>query len=341
MKNGDDIMPWCPNCRTEYQDGATVCSDCKTALVDRLEDELIPFFQSEDKKIADKLSNFFQYSNLKSGVIYDEENDCYIVTIDPKKQLEAKKLYQAFYFVERERILKGESDSLEHEESELDDTTDEEQSVVPEEAETLSDDESSVVIIEEDDEDMSEEESNLTDNDKNEAIASKESDNSSGKSSEQADDTTYVMKSERYNDLTGTVWLFMIFGIAGLIFVLLNVIGVISLFGNWLPNVILTVLFLFFIAVAISTNKRAKKLKAEIAAEEELTKKINEWLASNVTEEFLKEISDENATTEVNYLKQVAAIKDMLTKEFGQQNPAYLDRLIDEYYTGKFDKVVE
>ena len=32
-------MPWCPKCKTEYRDGFTVCSDCGTPLVDRLEPE--------------------------------------------------------------------------------------------------------------------------------------------------------------------------------------------------------------------------------------------------------------------------------------------------------------
>ena len=30
-------MPWCPNCKTEYQDGYTVCSDCGSTLVESLE----------------------------------------------------------------------------------------------------------------------------------------------------------------------------------------------------------------------------------------------------------------------------------------------------------------
>lgn len=30
-------MPWCPKCKTEYQDGYTVCSDCGAELVESLE----------------------------------------------------------------------------------------------------------------------------------------------------------------------------------------------------------------------------------------------------------------------------------------------------------------
>lgn len=348
-------MPWCPKCRTEYRDGVTECADCKTALVDRLDDELIPFFQAEDKRVADRLSDFFEYSGLKSAVFRDEENDCYIVAIDPKKQMEAKKLYQAFYFVERERMLKGESDiftKLEDEQAQEADepasddekpdetatgsSSDDEK---PDEAvkeNSSADEESPFVIIEEEDD--------LEKSEDYEADEAKDSKNSLAKggrtsseaSSEEDDSTEYVMKADRYKDLTGTVWMFLIFGLGGLVFVLLNILGILKILTGWLPNTIMAALFIFFLYVSLSTAIRAKKLKAEIAAEEELTKKINDWLAGNVTKDFLKKISDENASSEVNYLEQVAAIKEMLEKEFGKQNPAYIDRLIEEYYNKTF-----
>ena len=43
----------CPKCRAEYEDGMTECSDCRVALVDRLETvpepgELVPVFETAD-----------------------------------------------------------------------------------------------------------------------------------------------------------------------------------------------------------------------------------------------------------------------------------------------------
>ena len=35
-------MPWCPNCKTEYQEGYTVCNDCKVELVAELGKEFTP-----------------------------------------------------------------------------------------------------------------------------------------------------------------------------------------------------------------------------------------------------------------------------------------------------------
>jgi len=336
-------MPWCPNCKTEYQDGVKECSDCKTTLVDKLEDEpvseLIPFFMAEDKKVAEKLANFFNYSNLHSAVSYDEENDCYIVSIDPERQLEAKKLYQAFYIVESERMQKNESEKSSKADTDIineSQTEDADTDTITVSADSPESN-SPIIIEEEDDYDLDAD--SLYEAHPKKAADSVQ--NSDSVSDDEDDDSPYIMKADRYKDLMSTVWLFLIFGIGGLIFILLNVVGILDVFNYWLPYVIMSALFIFFIYVAISTYSKARKLKAEIAEEENMIKQINEWLESHVTEDFLRQINDEGATTEVNYLKQTKTIKDMLIEEFGKQNPAFLDRLIEEYYSRTFDKTVE
>jgi hypothetical protein len=145
------------------------------------------------------------------------------------------------------------------------------------------------------------------------------------------------MKADEYKDLTGSVWIFLVFGVAGVVFVILNVIGVLSIFSGWVPNTVMGALFLSFIYIAISTNKKAKRIQSEIEAENELTEKINQWLEQNATESFLASLDDPDTSEELNYMKKIDTIKEMLIQEFGHQNLAYLDRLIDEYYTKTFD----
>ncbi|WP_432664012.1 DUF2007 domain-containing protein [Wukongibacter baidiensis] len=36
-------MPWCPKCKAEFREGIEICSDCKTELVDELEEEKIDY----------------------------------------------------------------------------------------------------------------------------------------------------------------------------------------------------------------------------------------------------------------------------------------------------------
>jgi hypothetical protein len=88
----------------------------------------------------------------------------------------------------------------------------------------------------------------------------------------------------------------------------------------------------------LSTNQRAKKVQAEIEAENKLTEEINQWLKLNVTESFVASVHNNDISDELNYIKMTDTIKETLMKEFGSQNQAYLDRVIDEYYSSNLDK---
>ncbi len=308
-------MPWCPNCKVEYQEGYTECSDCKSKLVDNLMEAVVfePFFQASDKKIADKLAKFFEYSDLKCEVQYDEANDLYIVAIPPKTEKQAKKLYQAFYYVEAERLAKeAHAENIPVKEDTSQEANEDDQNS------NLTEEYSSSELYSDsyDEEEQEEEETS------NDDISDYE----------RKGEAVYVMKADQYKDLSSTVWIFLIFGIAGLAFVILNIAEILTFFNGWLPNTVMGILFLLFIYVGLSTNKKAKKVQAEIEAENKLTEEINSWLKTKVTKSFLTKIHDATISEELNFIKMTDIIKEMLMKEFGPQNLAYLDRLIDEYY---------
>lgn len=328
-------MPWCPNCKAEYQPGFTVCSDCKVELVEDIKESenLVPFFQADDKKIAEKLAKFFQYSDLNSKIEYDEANDSYHVLIPPKQLMEAKKLYQAFYYVERERLEQGESDLFDTEEI----------------SDSLSDND----VSSDSDMDHNSDQSETNDDLNYQSIDNHSLDLDSEKDTEKMNNETpsdeinafdedertsnlYIMKADQYKDLTGTVWVFWTFGVLGLVFVLLNILGVLNILNGWIPNTVMGILFLFFLYVAITTNQKATKVKAEIDKENKMTEKINNWLKLNVTEDFLSSLHDDNVSEEVNFIRIIDTIKELLIKEFGHQNLSYLDRLIEEFYNENF-----
>lgn len=314
-------MPWCPQCEAEYQEGYTECKDCKVPLVDKLEEADIlyeNFFQAEDSKIAEKLVKFFEYSELPCELSYDEDSELYIVSIPPEYEKDARKLYQAFYSVEQELVIKEAYKKAVSEFEASEGNT--EDSSVPSDSDALDESSDSEKDFSEKDEEETEVLSidNLSD--------------------DEDDNGVYVMKSDEYNDLAGTVFIFLFFGVAGLIFVILNVTNILNLFNGWLPNSVMGILFLAFIYVALTTNHKAKKVRSEIEIENKMTEQINAWLNENVTESFLASLQNDNISEEANYIKNLEIIKDMLLKEFGSQNRAYLDRLIDEFYSKNFDQ---
>lgn len=349
-------MPWCPNCKTEYRKGFTVCSDCSSPLVEKLVDnELIPFFQAEEKSIAEKLIRYFDYSGLTSDIRYHEENQVYVVSIPVEKQMEAKKLYQAFYFVERERAEKEscrESSTLKDCSTTKGDMLDDLSNDRMDQLTTLAE---HIEITEQASaedallqneiataEDTVTENITKIDDSVQEAITEDASLAEDPPDYNPNDEpATYVLKSEQYKDLNATVWIFLFFGIVGILVLILNLIDIFNFINGIIPTGVMGALFLFFLYVGISTNSKAKKVHAEIEEENRLTEKINHWLKVNITDDFLTSIHNASISSELNYMKATETIQNMLIKEFGPQNHAYLDRLIEDFYTKTFDENTE
>jgi len=307
-------MPWCPNCKSEYQEGYTTCTDCGSDLVDSIEQAVIfkPIFYTSKEKLAEKLVRFFEYSDLNSQMQYDESTEVYTVLIPSSEEKEARKLYEAFYFVENTRFENQREgiEDLEETEEEVTDVEDD----IYHNIDPAS-------LDEDPDENQNE---NAVDEDVPEYRSNKQT-------------TAYVMKTEQFKELSSTVWIFITFGVAGLIVVLLNAVQLLELFSGIIPNLVMGALFLGFIYIGISTNKKAKKVKAEIYDELKTTEQINDWLKLNITDSFLASIHDDAISEEVNHIKKTDIIKEMLIKEFGPLNLAYLDRLIDEFYDSEIE----
>jgi hypothetical protein len=315
-------MPWCPQCKTEYREGFTECKDCKIALVDNLDEayEMEPFFQSENQQITEKLASFFEYSGLPCEVSYDEEYQLYMLSIPPEAEKDARKLYDAFYIVEAERTLQEKHKKSS--EKEMTGENSEEETDQP--YDDLSDNQ----------EDESEYEHDEASDGEDEYNEEEPSDEVSGYHGNES--SVYVMKADQYKDLASTVGMFLIFGIAGVVFVILNVAKIFTFLNGLLPNLVMGALFLAFIIIGYITNKSAKKVRSEIDTENLLTRDINLWLKENVNKDVLASIHNDNISEEANYICSVDYIKELLIQKFGHQNLAYLDRLIDEFCSNTF-----
>lgn len=97
-------MSWCPNCRTQYLDGITNCSDCNAKLVDTLvnNEESVSILLAEEH-IAMELLKFYKYAEIEGAYIkYNEEASLYEVFVPLSYEKKAAKLANIFKQTKKE-----------------------------------------------------------------------------------------------------------------------------------------------------------------------------------------------------------------------------------------------
>ena len=93
-------MPWCPNCKTEYQDGYTVCSDCGSTLVESLEQAAA---EEAAEYIRDAAASFPDDTGFETEEIQEAQEE----TLPEGKELLHDKTHHGVYEVHptRRKIL--------------------------------------------------------------------------------------------------------------------------------------------------------------------------------------------------------------------------------------------
>lgn len=326
-------MPWCPECKSEYIDGFITCNTCGVPLVDNLEEteETIEFLDTKKESFAKKFIQFLEYSNIKNASYqYKEEEASYAIMILKKDQKQVKKLYDAFYAVEAEKTLKAAAMK------DVRETADNEESSEIKETETAYDDitgdesEDTYEDLEDSEEDIPEE------------LFAQEEVQGIFESARPAvaESATYVKKEEQYRDLSSSAVTFLVVSVLGLVGVVLNALGVITIISGLLSYLVMSAVFIAFFIIGITTYSKSKKVEKEISQENNLTDAIIDWLDSNVTEEKVNSFANSSAAAEVQFLQKLEKMKALVVTQFGEMDDKYLDRLMEEYYNDHFDEAV-
>lgn len=300
-------MPWCPNCKTEYREGIEFCADCGAALVPELEKEIVLklLCQLDSEERANKLMEYLSYSSIEATCEYNEEQQSYAIQVPEEMFKKAVVAFRGFATVES----KAESEKL----AETIKKVAELRGELSEEAlESISDDE------------LSPEEKQQIE----EALTAK----SVYKPAE-----VYRTQSEVSKDMTSTAITFLSFAALLLVFLILNIFGVVTVFGNLPSQIIIGLMCLGCCLVGISAIARSKKAELASIDEEQQTNEINEWLKTNITMEFLSSNIDENQSEELLYLARTELIREKLNKAFPGLDDNYIDELIEVFY----DSLVE
>ena len=272
-------MAWCPNCKTEYRNGNTICADCGATLVETLDissdSGVVASFIEEST--CNKFVDFLNYSNL-TGITstFNKENEYYEVRVSIDDEEQGKKLFRIF------------KESREKEEATSDST--------------------------------------LEKNDATESNPLKVDGS-----------VTYVKKSQKYEDVKSSAVMFTIFSILIVIIDILSIAKVITLFSTPLQQVVLALIAIVFFVVGITSSKEAKELKGQIAQEDSLTERINEYLQANITKDTIIPMCNPSLSKEVNFLTVFDYIKSTVSDEFQIPNDSYVDQIVEEYYNQYLD----
>lgn len=153
----------------------------------------------------------------------------------------------------------------------------------------------------------------------------------------------YVKKADKYEDLHSSAITFLAVGIAGILFMVLNLTGMISIqFGasSYLFYFVMGVLFIGFVIIGFKTFKSAKQVRAEICAEADTTAEIHQWFLSNYTGASIDQavfIQEEDMSSELKYFSRTDYIRNELNSHLADLDDSYLEDLTENLYQKLFE----
>ncbi len=143
----------------------------------------------------------------------------------------------------------------------------------------------------------------------------------------------YVDKNAAYEDMKSTAYTFLLVGGAGIIFLILFGLGIISFnmagYMKVLTMIVMGILFIAFFVIGIKYLQKLGTAQEAITSETDLTEEITNWFLAS----FLCSTQDEDSlSTEQLYFSRYEQMMQHLQTAYPELEEAYADHIIEILY---------
>lgn len=148
---------------------------------------------------------------------------------------------------------------------------------------------------------------------------------------------------EKYSNNMSSAITFFICGIGGFVVLALNWFGVLNLIkgknaSSIFTYVVMGLVFLIFLAIAVTTLRAALKAKANISKENETIDKIRQWIKDNISVESIEaSYNGSELAEEMRYFYRSSYVKDKVNAEFPTIPADLLDSITDDFIENCFN----
>jgi len=157
----------------------------------------------------------------------------------------------------------------------------------------------------------------------------------------------YQNNAAKAEDNKSSAFTLLLVGGVGIVIIILCMTGVISLnlsiTSKYMVYGVMGALFVLFLVMGFVSLRSSKIFALKAQKEDSLTEEIMNWCFSDLSEEMIDQmILDEEDVKEISeemkYFKRTEKMKKLINEKFLNLDEAYLEHILDDIYSGIFEK---